>query len=496
MKRRFDVIVAGAGASGLMAGIQAARQGAEVLILEHMDQAGKKILATGNGKCNFTNEKQGIAYYRGKNPAFVLPALEQFGLEETLDFFRKLGIRPISRRDGYYYPASGQASSIREALLMECRKQKVSIAYEIGIRSIQKADGNFCFSTKQGNFYSRACVIATGGKAAKKTGSDGSGIVYIKGFGHKMTEIVPALVQLQGNQSFFKKTAGIRAECCLELYIDQKKTAEDLGELQLTEFGVSGIPAFQVSRYAAYGLLERKKVRVRMNFLPGFSEEQARELIQEQFHVYGEGKTAEEAMIGLFPWKLNLVFLEESRILPEKLAVSCRRKELERLSFLVQHLESEIVGTKGFDHAQVTAGGADTDEICPDTMESRLVPGLFFSGEAVDIDGMCGGYNLQWAWTSGAAAGKSAAKFSKDQEFGARNNGAVAGKSAAKFSKDQEFGARNNGAAAGKNPAEFSSYQGKIFSGRKRQSASENADSAVSKEHKISFHSEKNRGRT
>lgn len=422
MRQRFDVIVAGAGASGLMAGIQAARHGAKVLILEHMDRAGKKILATGNGKCNFTNEKQGIAYYRGKNPAFVLPALEQFGLEETLRFFRELGVRPTSKRDGYYYPASGQASSVLEVLLMECRRQKVSIAYEVGIRSIEKENQNFCFHTKQGNFYSRACIIATGGKAAKKTGSDGSGIPYIAGFGHKLTDIVPALVQLQGKQSFFKEVAGIRAECCLKLYIEHEKIAEDLGELQLTELGVSGIPAFQVSRYAAYGLLEGKKVLVSMNFLPGFSREQAQELIQKQFLVYGEGKTAEEAMIGLFPRKLNLVFLKESRIQPEKPAVSCGNKELKGLSFLIQHLESEIIGTKGFDHAQVTAGGVDTDEICPDTMESRLAPGLFFAGEVMDIDGMCGGYNLQWAWTSGAAAGKAAAGFAVDST-GRKNPG-------------------------------------------------------------------------
>ena len=149
MKQIFDVIIVGAGASGLTAGIQAARQGAKVLVLEHMEKAGKKILATGNGKCNFTNQKQGIAYYRGKNPAFVLPALEQFGVAETLQFFRELGIYARVKRDGYYYPASGQASSVRETLLMECRRLGVEILYEIGIRSIQKEQGIFLFHTKQ-----------------------------------------------------------------------------------------------------------------------------------------------------------------------------------------------------------------------------------------------------------------------------------------------------------------------------------------------------------
>lgn len=411
MKQTVDVIVVGAGASGLTAGIQAARQGAKVLILEHMDRAGKKILATGNGKCNFTNEKQGIAYYRGKNPAFVLPAFGQFGFPETLQFFRELGIHGKAKRDGYYYPASGQASSVLEVLLMECRRLGVTAAYGVGIRSIQDKQGAFLFGTKQGLFQSKACILATGGKSAKKTGSDGSGIPYILGFGHHVTELVPALVQLQGKQPFLKEVAGIRAECNVMLYIDNEKVAEDLGELQLTEFGVSGIPVFQVSRYASYGLLKGKQVSVKLDFLPGYSRQQAMGLFKERFYLYGEGKSAEEALVGLFPQKLNRVLLQESSIPFQKPAVSCKEQELSRLAVRAQQLLVDIVGTKGFDSAQVTAGGADTDEICPDTMESKLVPGLFFAGEVMDIDGMCGGYNLQWAWTSGSVAGMAAAAY-------------------------------------------------------------------------------------
>ncbi|MCI8483560.1 MAG: NAD(P)/FAD-dependent oxidoreductase [Lachnospiraceae bacterium] len=411
MKNQFDVIVVGAGAAGLTAGIWAARAGAKVLILEHMDQAGKKILATGNGKCNFTNEKQGIAYYRGKNPAFVLPALEQFGLKETLAFFQELGIEPRSKRDGYYYPASGQASAIREVLLMECRRLSVSIGYEIGIRSIQKENDFFLFQTKQGGFQSRSCIIATGGKAAKQTGSDGSGIPYLVSFGHKLTDIVPALVQLQVKQSFFKEIAGIRADGKVELYIDDEKISEDRGELQLTSFGISGIPVFQVSRYGAYGLLYDKKVRASINFLPDLNRKQTEELLENRFYVWGADKTAREALIGLFPEKLNLVLLKKSKIIPEKPAVRCSERERKSLAFQTQNFTVDVIGTKGFDGAQVTAGGVDTDEICPKTMESKRVNGLFFAGEVMDIDGMCGGYNLQWAWTSGYMAGISAAGF-------------------------------------------------------------------------------------
>ena len=413
MGREFDVIIVGAGASGLAAGISAARKGARVLILEHMESAGKKILATGNGKCNFTNEKQGISYYRGKNPAFVLPVFAQFGLAETLTLFEELGIVPKNKRDGYYYPASGQASSVREVLLMECRRLKVRIAYNVGIRSIRKEQNAFLFDTKQGEFQSISCIIATGGRAAKRTGSDGSGIPYIVGFGHKVTDIVPALVALQGKQSFLRNIAGIRAENRVEIYIENEKIADETGELQLTEYGVSGIPVFQLSRYASYGLLEGKSVHVLLDFLPWQTEQETGAMLEKRFGQNGSGKSAKEALIGLIPEKLIETFLTVAEIALEKRAGKCSIEERERLVSVMRHLRVDITGTKGMDAAQVTAGGVDTDEIDADTMESRLVPGLYFAGEVVDIDGMCGGYNLQWAWSSGWVAGSHAGEGSK-----------------------------------------------------------------------------------
>ncbi len=409
MRGRYDVIVVGAGAAGLFAAIRAASRGSRVLILEHMGQAGKKILSTGNGKCNFTNQKQGIAYYRGKNPAFVLPVFAQFGLEDTLLFFERIGVQPKEKRGGYY-PASGQASSVVETLMMECRRVGVSIAYGIGIREIKKEGGAFRFLTKQGVFESAACILATGGKAAKKTGSDGSGYLYIERFGHALTDIVPALVQLQGKQSFLKDIAGIRAESRVTLFVDREKVAEDFGELQLTEFGISGIPVFQVSRYASYALEEGKAVRADLDFLPEWAASRAREQIRRRFWDHGEGKSAIEALVGLFPGKLCQLLLAQCRVPPEKPARDCTAAECDRLAKTARRLPIDIIGTKGFDAAQVTAGGVDTDEICPETMESRLVPGLYFAGEVVDIDGMCGGYNLQWAWSSGWVAGNSAAR--------------------------------------------------------------------------------------
>ena len=411
MEKKADIIIVGAGASGLTAAIQAAREGAGVLVLEHMETAGKKILSTGNGKCNFTNKKQGIAYYRGRNPAFVLPVLGQFGLEESLRFLEGLGIVPRCKRDGYYYPASGQASSVREVLLMECRRLGVGISCGIGIRSIGRGKGRFLFHTKQGQYERRACILATGGKAAPKTGSDGSGVPYLEGFGHKAPLFVPALVQMQGKQGFLKELAGVRIEGRISLLVEGETVAEDMGEIQLTAFGVSGIPAFQVSRYASYALLERKHVAAELDFLPDLDKGQARERMRQRFLVSGEGKTAGEALVGLFPHKVSQVLLQESGIPPQKPASSLSRKELGRLAILAQRLTIDIIGTKGFDAAQVAAGGVDTEEIWAQTMGSKLVEGLFFAGEIVDIDGMCGGYNLQWAWSSGTVAGRSAARY-------------------------------------------------------------------------------------
>lgn len=414
MEKKAEIIIVGAGASGLAAAIQAAREGARVMVLEHMEAAGKKILSTGNGKCNFTNRKQGIAYYRGKNPAFVLPVLEQFGFEETLQFFEGLGIVPNGKRDGYYYPASGQASSVREVLLMESRRLKVEIFYGIGIRSIEKRKGKFLFHTKQGEFVSSACILATGGKAARKTGSDGSGIAYIRGFGHKEPVLAPALVQLEGKQEFLKELAGLRVEGRIRLLVEGEEAAADTGEIQLTSFGVSGIPAFQVSRYASFALLEGKEVKAQLDFLPGLEKGQAKDRMWRRFSVNGEGKTAREALVGLFADKLARVLLWQSGIAADRPAVQCSRKEVGRLAFAAKSLAVDIIGTKGFDAAQATAGGVDTEEIQARTMESRLVPGLFFAGEIVDIDGMCGGYNLQWAWSSGTVAGRGAARYLRD----------------------------------------------------------------------------------
>lgn len=392
----------------MMAAISATRRGAEVIIIDHMDRIGKKILSTGNGKCNYTNRKQGLRYYRGENPAFVLPVFAQFGFEETVNFFREIGIYP-KEKNGYFYPASEQATAVLEVLRLELARLKVHIATECVINEIKKTKKGFAVVTNQKTFFGDCCIFACGGKAFPKSGSDGSAYPYIKKFGHSFIEVVPALVQLKAKQLFFKSIAGIRSDIRVQLYIDEKLICEDRGEVQLTDYGISGIPSFQVSRYAAKALGEKKKVSATLDFVPYLSREELYQELERRFLQKKSGKTCEEALYGLFQKKLIPLFLKENGISLHEPAEGTSKKKLAKLAEYCKHVVIDIVDTKGFEHAQVSAGGVNTEEINPDTLESLLEQGIYFAGEVIDIDGMCGGYNLQWAWSSGYVAGMHAA---------------------------------------------------------------------------------------
>lgn len=401
------VIIIGGGASGMMAAISAARHGADVILIEHMDRIGKKILSTGNGKCNFTNRAQGLRYYRGENPAFVLPVLGQFGFEETVAFFKELGIFP-KERNGYFYPASEQASAVLDVLRLELKRLDVHILTESTIKSVKKIKKGFQITTNQDTFFADACIFSCGGKAFPKSGSDGSAFPYIEKLGHTFIDVVPALVQMKAKQSFFKSIAGIRSDISIKLYIEKDFVCEDRGEVQLTEYGISGIPSFQVSRYASKALKEKKMVSAVLDFVPYLT---GGELYQELCVRFSKSssKTCEEALIGLFQKKLIPLFLKENQIPLHHPAKQISEKKLQSFSKYLKNVRIDIIDTKGFDAAQVSAGGVNTAELDPDTLESKIVQGLYFAGEVIDIDGMCGGYNLQWAWSSGYVSGMHAA---------------------------------------------------------------------------------------
>lgn len=421
-----DVAVIGGGAAGLMAAITAARCGVKTILIEHMDRVGKKILSTGNGKCNYTNAMQGVSCYRGENPAFVLSVFSQFGMEDTVQFFKELGVYP-KVRNGYYYPASEQASSVLDVLRMECAYQNVGIYTSCELSSVKKIADRYQICTNKGAFSTKSVIFAPGLLAAPKTGSDGSAFPHIEKLGHHFIDIVPALVQLQGKQAFFKTLAGIRAEMAIDLYIENEqfqaqdaastmtfragyeRACHERGELQLTEFGISGIPVFQVSRFATRALKEGRGVYASIDFMPDLTEEELLRLLTERFGAYAHGKDTSEALIGLFNKKLIDVLLKESGIGLHLPAERVKNSQLQKLVLTIKHFRVDVIGSKGMDAAQVCAGGVDTREVDGKTLESKLAKGVYFAGEVLDVDGTCGGYNLQWAWSSGYVAGLHAA---------------------------------------------------------------------------------------
>ena len=404
MKVQEDVIVVGGGASGLVTAIMCAREGKRVLVLEHKKQIGKKILATGNGKCNYTNKNCNIEDYRGEQAEFTKYALSVFDSRRAIAFFEELGIYP-KEKNGYIYPYSEQASAMVDVLAMELERLKVRIVYEKAV-SIKKKE---CFwvQTENSVYTGIKVVLATGGKASPKLGSDGSGFVLARKLGHTIVEPVPALIGLKCKESYYETISGVRIQAGISLYIAQEMepVAMEVGELQLTNYGISGIHVFQVSRFAARALSEGNSVYARIDYLPAISLDELVLLLKKRFLV--SEKNASEALVGLLPSKLIPVFLQQGGIKATMNATKVNEQQLRQLASQLKRQKTEIVETNGFDTAQVTAGGVSTKEIEEKTMESKVLSGVYFVGEIVDVDGICGGYNLQWCWSSAYVASQA-----------------------------------------------------------------------------------------
>ena len=401
------VTVIGGGAAGMMAAITSAREGARVTILEHKERIGKKILSTGNGRCNFTNTYQTPACYRSDNRDFAWNIIQKFNVEKTISFFKELGIYPKDR-NGYLYPYSDQAAAILEVLQIEIAKLDICVMTEINVLDIQPVKKGIRITTDKKTITADSVILACGSKAAPVTGSDGSGYQLAKLFGHRIVPVLPALVQLRCAEKFYKSISGVRVQGTVEIYADDIFLASDTGEIQLTNYGISGIPVFQVSRYAAKALYQKQSVTAVLNFMPDMNKDEFLSFLQERITLCPY-KTLDEFFTGVFPKKLCELWIRLSR-LPKEMRVSdLSGEQLEKLVLLIQHLRTHITETNAFEQAQICCGGVDTTEINPDTLESNYVPGIYFAGELLDVDGICGGYNLQWAWSSGYVAGKEAA---------------------------------------------------------------------------------------
>lgn len=407
MKNRHIIIVGG-GASGLVAAISAAREGAEVTIVEQKDRLGKKILSTGNGRCNLTNEYMDVSCFRGDDTTIVSEILKEFGYRETISFFEELGVI-LKDRQGYVYPISDQAGTIWEVLCMEIERLKVKVLLEQSVNNISKTNRGYVVRLAKTSLQCDAVILATGGKAASVLGSDGSGYALAKSFGHKLSPVVPALVQLKGKGNFFKQISGVRTQAKVSLYVNETNICEDTGELQLTNYGISGIPVFQISRYAAKALYEKKSVTTEVDFIPSMSDNAFEAFLEARLKRHGH-KIAEEFLIGVFHKKLIGLLLKASKINVNDVMSNVSKEQFKKLISVSKHFRIEIDGINDFEQAQVCAGGVLTSEVNPQTLESVYADGLYLTGELLDIDGICGGYNLQWAWSTGYVAGKHAAK--------------------------------------------------------------------------------------
>lgn len=401
------IAVIGGGASGLMAAVTAAEQGAEVLILEHKDRVGKKILSTGNGRCNFTNLTQEPFCYHSENLLFPWQIVEKFNAQQTIAFFLKLGIYS-KNRGGYLYPQSDQASAVLDVLRMEIKRLGVEVKTDTHCQEILPGKKGFKLRTDQGDFTADKVILAAGSKAAPVSGSDGSGYALAKKMGHRLIPVLPSLVQLRCQENFYKSLSGVRVNGKVSIYVDGECLVQNTGELQLTNYGISGIPVFQVSRYAAIGLYEKKEVEAVLDFMPDFPKEAFLAFLKNRIQTRPQ-KTMEEFFVGLFHKKLSDLWLKLAKIERTKRAGECTEEEITRLAVLIRNFRTKVTETNSFEQAQVCRGGVDTEEVDPETLESKYVPGLYFAGEILDVDGICGGYNLQWAWSSGYIAGKEAA---------------------------------------------------------------------------------------
>lgn len=402
------IAVIGAGAAGMMAAISAARAGARVTVYERNDRVGKKILATGNGKCNFSNENMGCEWYYGSGGMLIDKVYRVFGLQETKTFFTKLGMR-IKNRNGYLYPASEQASTVLDVLRYEMMRLPIDIHTSQQVIGIKKQRGGFLIETiDQKKSHYDAVILTCGGQAAPKTGSDGQGLRLAKQMGHQIVPTVPALTALRCKENFYKQIAGVRCDAGLSLWASKQKLCAERGELQITDYGISGIPVFQMSRHAAYALRDQKCTTVEIDFLPDYSDNEYDIFWRERWKMQSE-QTMEQFVTGIVNKKIGLLLLKLADIKETEKAAKVPEFKRQKLSRLYRAFTVEVKETNSYEQAQVCAGGVDCHEVT-DKLESSIVSGLYFAGEMLDVDGVCGGYNLQWAWSSGAVAGMAAAE--------------------------------------------------------------------------------------
>ena len=393
------MIIIGAGATGLVSAIVSARAGQSVLLLEQNNKIGKKILVSGNGKCNIDNKYININRFHSQNLSFVEEVLEGYDFNVVEKFFTSLGLELIEGKEGKMFPLSLQASSVVELLEYEAKRVRVQIICDCTVTTINKESDTFVVETSLGTKTSTQLVLASGSPAAPQLGGSNSGYAFATKMGHSLIPRHPSLVQLCSEETWVKECAGVKVAGLAKLYANGEYITEKKGDLLFTNYGISGLAILDLSREVSTRLANFDYCELSLDLMPDFSKEKLTNLLQARVKQNSE-KPLALWLQGVINKKLIPIILEQSKC-KVRVEDALNRKEINKLVHAIKNLKLSINDTKGFAGAEVATGGIDTTEVNPQTMESKLVSNLFFVGEILDVDGDRGGFNFHWAWVTG-----------------------------------------------------------------------------------------------
>ena len=398
----MKIAIIGGGASGMAAALWAAKNGNEVLLLERQARVGRKLLATGNGRCNLSNTKLDFSNYHGEDPDFAKFALDSYPVEDTLAWFDSLGLYTITEDSGRVYPYSDQANSVVDVLRFALQRANVEVLTDFEVTKARKTADGFLVESREQQITCDKLIIACGGLAGTKLGGTMSGYQLLRSFGHHATKLRPALVQIKSDWQGCASLKGVRANCHAAIYHNDTLYSQSIGELHFTQYGLSGPVIFEISRDVCQGSGDWV---CKLDFIPDISADKLENILRCRRN---KDLLVEDFLTGILHNRLGRILTQAAQLRSNLPSSELTDRDIQELCRVMKGFEVSLTETLGMDSAQVTAGGILTAEFNPETMESRLVSGLYACGEVLDIDGDCGGFNLQWAWSSGAVAGVNA----------------------------------------------------------------------------------------
>lgn len=403
MENFRDIIIIGGGASGIAAAIKSAEKNSnkKITIIEKQSKLARKLLSTGNGRCNFTNVNADKNNYHGTFANYVENVFDKYPPKVIIDEFKRFGLMAKVESEGRVYPVSNHASAVVDVLLYKLESLNIEIKLDTKIISVKKDKNKFIVKTDKGEYVAEKVVISTGSKAAKKLGADGSGLDLLRNLGHTVNPLKPALCPIPVTNKKLATLKGIRATGKVTLISNGKTIKSESGEIQFTENSLSGICVFNLATFL------KNNGKIIVSLLPKLDDNAVKNMINEHIKIFKD-RPIEDLFTGIFQKKLAVYILKEciKDSLSRKIS-TLNSKETDKLAYTVNHWKFEVKQPTDFDKAQVVSGGVSGKEINPNTMESKIIKGLYICGEAIDIDGDCGGYNLQFAFASGFLAGEN-----------------------------------------------------------------------------------------